>query len=150
MTDDLVAFINARLDEDEQAARASHYEGQRWLAEEEGVSRWPDDEPVHMADTKKDARHIALHDPARVLRGVEAKRQVLTVHRPGKEVPEWSSAVGRFTTVSCEGCGFGGPCDDPHTEDINECPTLQALATEWSDHPDYDREHWATETDLNP
>jgi hypothetical protein len=29
-------------------------------------------------------------------------------------------------------------------------PVLSILAYEWVDHPDYDREHWATETDLNP
>lgn len=74
---DLVAFISARLGEDEAAARDAYYEGQRWITEEEGVYRYPDDELVHMADRKRDARHIALHDPARVLREVEAKRKIL-------------------------------------------------------------------------
>src|SRR6266550_3786728 len=78
--DDLVAFVTARLDEDEAAARESYYEGQRWLTEEEGVYRWPDDELVHTADRKADARHIARHDPARALREVEAKRAILDAY----------------------------------------------------------------------
>ena len=77
MSSDLVDFIRARLDEDEQVARAAHYEGQRWLSEEEDVCRWPDDELVHVADRKRDARHIAQWEPARVLRDVEAKRRVV-------------------------------------------------------------------------
>jgi hypothetical protein len=76
---DLAAFLTARLDEDEAAARESYYEGQRWITEEEGVYRWPDDELVQMADRKADARHIARHDPARVLREVEAGRKLVTV-----------------------------------------------------------------------
>ena len=77
MSDDLAAFLAVRLDEDEAAARDSYYEGQRWIAEEEGVYRYPDDELIHSADRKADARHIALHDPARVLREVAADRKIL-------------------------------------------------------------------------
>jgi hypothetical protein len=115
----LAEFITARLDEDEAAARESYYEGQHWLSEEEGVYRWPDDEPVHIADRKADARHIARHDPARVLREVEAKRKILAEHG-----------------------GEHDPCDahDAWFRSIT-CATLRQLGTEFSGHPDY-LEEW--------
>lgn len=81
--------------------------------------------------------HIARHDPARAFHSIRAKRRILTVHCPGREVRQGSKPP----TVSCAGCGFGGPCDDPFTEDINECPTLMAVASEWPEHPDY-RTEW--------
>ena len=71
---DLTEFLSARLDEDEAAP------GESALPRGSGGSprtrryRWPDDELVHSADRKADARHIARHDPARVLREVAAKR----------------------------------------------------------------------------
>lgn len=77
MTLTMAQFCAARLDEDEAAARDAYYEGQRWITEEEGVYRYPDDELVHMADRKAGARHIARWDPARVLREVEADRKIL-------------------------------------------------------------------------
>lgn len=112
--EELAAFITARLDEDEQAAREAYYEGQRWLAEEEEIWRWPDDEPVHSADRKADARHIALHDPGRVLREVEGKRAVLIALGAAAGRPDWASAYGIV---------------------------LRCLALSWSGDPDY-REEW--------
>lgn len=112
MTGDLAAFIAARLGEDEAAAREAYYEGQRWLTEEEGVYRWPNDELVHTADRKADARHIARHDPARVLRRVEWTRHALnTIAALAELSPSFAHCL------LCE------------------------LAAEWSDHPDY-RAEW--------
>jgi hypothetical protein len=81
-TDDLATFLRARLDEDEQMARA---------ATEGAEGRWTQDDPKRMPGeiwddhaervsydegrpTEDQAAHIARHDPARVLREVEAKR----------------------------------------------------------------------------
>ena len=58
---DLAAFLRARLDEDEAAARA--VPGRAWYE--------PDDDRF---SHYKDAAHIARHDPARTLREVEAGR----------------------------------------------------------------------------
>jgi hypothetical protein len=106
----LTEFLTARLDEDEAAARDAYYEGQRWITEEEGVYRYPDDDLdlVHSANRKTDARHIARWDPARVLREVEAGRAILAEHRTAAG---WSSE--------------------------NWPRTLRLLAAVWSDHPDY-------------
>jgi hypothetical protein len=74
---DLVEFLKARLDEDEAAARkAAAFKYDRptdapWerarLAVEQGTALSSDE-------------HIARHDPARVLREVEAKRTILERH----------------------------------------------------------------------
>ena len=70
----LPEFLLARIAEDEDAARAACYEGQRWLTGEEDVLRWPADELVHVASRKRHAAHIARHDPARVLADCAFKR----------------------------------------------------------------------------
>jgi hypothetical protein len=65
---DLVEFLRARLDEDEQVARPSL-----------GAERWSP-EAINMYAPGLGAgtlAHIARHDPARVLREVEAKRQLI-------------------------------------------------------------------------
>ncbi|WP_328862219.1 DUF6221 family protein [Streptomyces sp. NBC_00306] len=79
MSDDLVAFLRARLDEEAE---------------------------LHPAI----ARHVAFHDPARVLRVIEAKRRILARHRlspaggdpscPGRTATTASSTArtGRATT----------------------------------------------------
>ena len=130
----IVEFIQARLDEDQQAAeRVVQLDADGVLA------GW-----VKVSDDQSDAEkaHLELHPGARVLRAVAAKRLILAVHCPGREVRQGP----RPATVSCAGCGFGGPCDDPFTEDVNECPTLRAVASEWSTHPDY-RPEWTPSSD---
>jgi uncharacterized protein DUF6221 len=48
--------------------------------------------------------------------------------------------VERGQTASCLGCNAGYD-EEPATEDIEQCPTLRALAAVWSEHPDY-RPEW--------
>ena len=57
------------------------------------------------------AGHIARHDPARVLREVEAKRQILQLH----------------DEECCAVC----------LDDVQGCPTYRALASIWCGHEDY-------------
>lgn len=118
---DLVDFLRARLDEDEQVARDAHYEGQRWISEEEDVCRWPADELVRFADRKRDAAHIAHWDPARVLAEVESKRQIIGAYISAGDNP------------SGEMRDFG------HAEGLEEA--LEFLALPYADHPDY-RQEW--------
>src|SRR6516162_9337625 len=85
VTDDLAAFLRARLDEDEAAANATT--PGPWMAGAErahlvdnvvyGQSEWPDHIQqvcnVNYAQHKAgNATHIARHDPARALREVAA------------------------------------------------------------------------------
>ena len=134
MTDDLTAFLSARLDEDEAVAKAAaSAAGPRWHHE----LYWPDDggdatavifsaagaplaDTLHREDEEM-AAHIARHDPARVLRDVEAKRRLLARHWPDR--------------FGCQYCADGG-----HNSDRG-CADLADLGAIWSDHPDY-REEW--------
>lgn len=81
--------------------------------------------------------HIARHDPARVLREVDAKRKILAAHRIGveKHRAAFDAVTGEplpeVFDVTCETCGWAA--DDP----ASGCLTLRLLATAWSDHPDY-------------
>lgn len=78
---DMVSFIEARLAEEEQIAREAG--GQNW--------RCPADRPGEVCDrtsgvafTVRGAgfdRHIALHDPARVLARIETSRVLLDEYR---------------------------------------------------------------------
>ena len=80
-TDPLVAFLNARLDEDEAIAETA---GRSGFPAADYDSRWRYEDvdrrlsPVGVGpDTFP---HIARHDPARVLREVEAKREILAAY----------------------------------------------------------------------
>ncbi|MFD5491586.1 DUF6221 family protein [Streptomyces sp. NPDC127091] len=99
--DELVRWLGQQLDEDERTARAAA-EPEQWVElnrapqQSWSVEYWADPDraavvaggssahPVAvttqgMADTDAEARaaHIATHDPARVLREIDAKRQIL-------------------------------------------------------------------------
>lgn len=142
MSGDLVAFLRARLDEDEAAARAirdcgpwrynpaKHWRkpGTSWF--EEAVFTGPagaeavcvagtgdSDHPEAMAR----AAHIARWDPARVLVEVEAKRAILSAY---VQLSEYSS----------------DPCESCWAQGLRQA--LGLLALPYSDHPDY-QQGWA-------
>lgn len=70
---DPIAFLRARLDEDEQVALAA--KPGPWQVDGGTVyARHPTDEIVDYTDS---ADHIARHDPTRVLADVAAKRQII-------------------------------------------------------------------------
>jgi hypothetical protein len=125
MTDDpLVAFLRARLDEDEQVARDAGAEAWR-KAERPSIWVTRADGPVAQTKDFEDAAHIARHDPARVLRDVEAKRRIIDLH-----APRHADDYERWGTSDCVAC-----------YDLTPCRTVRLLALPYADHPDY-REHW--------
>lgn len=119
MSEDLIAFVRARLDERERVADMAS----------EGAAEWrtwtqtdPEYEPGRIEDdgggvvvydegrpTYAQAAHIAMHDPAWVLRDVEAKRKILALYDANGGQWIWA---------------------------------LRALAALDADHPDYKQE-WA-------
>ena len=133
----IIDFLNARLDEDEAAAKAA------------GSAPWVADLPrsVHVDPKARSENkhafgkqgyiagvgnvgaqtHIARHDPARALRQVTVHRTILAIHHPYKAGPY---------PHACRGCPHSST-DDPYTENINECPELRAIASIHADHPDY-------------
>ena len=128
MSDDLVQFLRARLDEDAAlAAEATQETTGRWTARETdwgGGTVVEDDCGALILPTGHSATqypHIAHHSPARVLAEVEAKRRTLGRHH---DFQGW-----------CAGCG------NDLTYRTNDCPELRALASVYAEHPDY-RDEW--------
>ena len=128
--DDLIAFLNARLDEDEARAQAA-------------AGEWDDESARYEWEDLPDATfaHARWHDPARVLREVEAKRAILTLHAlqvTKREQYAYSSYTGEPIPDEydgqCEDCGWFDP-------EQGACLTLRHLASVYGDHPDY-REDW--------
>lgn len=97
----LIEFLRARLDEDEAAAREADTGG-RWRPGNADGPLW----------VNANMRHMARHDPARVLAEVEAKRFLL----------EWGIA----------GIDRGG------LSPVMGHNILAGLALPYADHPDYD------------
>jgi hypothetical protein len=130
-------FIHARLDEDERIAQAaiddelpipedwpeiraaqweySEFEG--YDGKKEGQVRCVD---LHLWDhcaSNSQKRHIALHDPARILRQCAAIRESM----------KWCQLmIAEAANLS----------DSNHEAEL----ALEALANIWSDHADYDNE----------
>lgn len=139
---DLVDFLRARLAEDEQAARECG--GAPWSAPIPGQIHV---DAKAIADNKlalgqlgyvatvlheQDRRHIVRHDPARVLREVEAKRRILERHRPEYHLRIRDGAYAQD--------------DDPHCPEHLDgrpwpCADVRDMAAVYADHPDY-REEW--------
>lgn len=160
-TEDLVAFIEARLAEDERIALAAT--GGPWRVDNEDYAeaiyaadgfttvvaggRWGGEASVFNSDD--DARHIARHDPARVLRDVAADRWILKQHehlrfaQPGEdwndqdhvENPQAFPGSDR-PWVGCKICDYHHNWEEfrPGTW----CGYVRRLALPFTDHPGYD------------
>lgn len=153
-TPDIVAFLRARLAEDEAAAKAAH--PGPWSADATQVTA-PSADGFHIPDSiadgtlygdmhepmnEADAAHIARHDPARVLTEVEAKRQILELHVievQHRDTPPFDPHTGERLPdeyeVSCSLCGW--VTEDPTAA----CPTLHLLALPYATHLEY-RPEW--------
>jgi hypothetical protein len=120
--DDLIEFLRARLDEDEQAALAAS--PSPWLVTHDPLGTHVENgdgvgrivlrsgrDRRHDEGAEENAAHIARHDPARVLRDVEAKRTLVGL---------WSRA---------------------QSYDRRGLYSLRALAQPYSNHKDY-RGEW--------
>ena len=153
MTDDLIDFLRARLDEDEQAARdAARRVSERILPEDPSLLP-----PEHVADVRERAmrwqstgflfgrrvtsdlgmdrvevsdsfteisEHIARHDPAQVLREVEANGRIIDALEQVAAEQLHHDAGGY-----CFDCG------------VNPEQLLKLLALPYADHPDF-RPDW--------
>lgn len=135
----LVEFLNARLDDDEQTARDATCHG-RWgwhIPNETTVLVFDDQtraDVAHAFRGEPDAEHIARHDPARVLREVEAKRQIIATHVTfGGFQDEEETDHGH----GCQECGWNAEYSDRG----GWCTTLRLLALPYTDHPEF-KEEW--------
>lgn len=130
MSGDLAAFLTARLDEDEAAAKAVTFRS-RFVQDGHGVTSPggnPGNPPMPIADVIDDetAAHIARHDPARVLRDVEAGRHILARYEDclvRQDDDSYPTATAREQAREYEDF------------------VLPNLAAKYSGHPDYE-EDW--------
>lgn len=114
MTDSLVAFLLARLDDDEHVAQAAG--GEEWVGlDVDGFvrARTPDGAFISEVVWTDEVAHIIRHDPVRVLADVAAKRAIVKL---ALHVGLVSESDLLYAVVA-------------------------ALASAWSDHPDFD-ERW--------
>jgi hypothetical protein len=138
--EDLVDFLRARLDEDEQTARAATWGpwevGPTFGGESNRVYVKPEGPGIDTIGTcviagqvsnmplwRGNAQHIARWDPDRVLAEVMAKRRVMDVLRSYEPHNEWDTE------------------DDIGLRKNNDAGALRYLALPYADHPDY-REEW--------
>ncbi|MCP9949901.1 DUF6221 family protein [Actinomadura madurae] len=133
---DLVEFLRARLDRDEQTARACS--GAPWLATPSGTvstdpgtgasdNGAPDTgEPAYVATAENGAyaEHIARHDPSRTLAEVAARRQILDEY----EKQSWILGQGHRTP------------ELEAAQSVRE-KVLRLLALPYATHPAY-QEEW--------
>lgn len=115
--DDLAAFIEARLDEDE-AAPDVHAEGC-------ALHAWLRNDVPSACDCGY---------PARVLREVAAKRAILERHAPHQPA---------FGGLACNWCSEDVDDRPSVAKEPWPCDDIRAIAAVWSDHPDY-RAEWVT------
>jgi hypothetical protein len=139
VTADLIAWLRAQLDEDERmATTAAKLAGLRWRVEPYEPSEpgafptgvWiQEDGPgdmvhgVAVASGSFVADHIALHDPARVLADITAKRAILARH----------------DGFACAGCEARQLDED---EPLSRCTLVRLLASVYAARPGY-RQEWA-------
>jgi hypothetical protein len=130
---DLHAWITQQVDRVEEIARAvedrsAPWDGQ-WMADGNSAVRTANGHVLfyrHDSAPLKPglAHHVALNDPAAVLRRCEADRRILARHRLDPD------SVGSPTfATACDGCRSEWVQDDcePLTANINDCPELLDL-----------------------
>jgi hypothetical protein len=125
--DDILSFIEVRLAEETLLARRCEDPGDDLAARRVGLA-----DEARRVETPQ-AELAARFDTARVLRAIEAKREIIRSHVIGHD-------------ADCPTCIDYWHYEDEDDRDghpvpvVGTCPTLRALASEWSDHPDFRRE----------
>jgi hypothetical protein len=110
VSEDLIDWLRAQIDDDEQIALA--IDVKEWAEDSSWFKDMLDPLPSQRRErpawlpmiTVEDVRHIARHDPARVLQEVEAKKRRLDRHRRvAADDTDW---------VACSHCHVTWPCPD--------------------------------------
>lgn len=144
---DLLAFLNARLDDDERVAREAVIRAHNGHRPHPELSEWHyggdeveyvstpemrahpyfdpyyvtmDNEGLLPAVDEKVGPHIARHDPARVLREVAAKRAI---------IESYTGCRALLGTL-------GSPRSEGYVDGLGKA--IEALASVYADHPDFD------------
>jgi hypothetical protein len=130
LIDEMITFVRLQLDEDEQKALA--IDAKEWAEDSSWFKDMLDPLPSQRRErpgwlpmiTVEDVRHIARHDPARILREVESLRKI---------VDDLAAVI-----ADDEGMGY---YSDGHSGLATAKRTLRLFAAIYSDRPGY-REEW--------
>jgi hypothetical protein len=143
---DIVAFLTARTDEEHAAALAAQQtdpapwtadistvgasptdhdgpDGSGLVIASNGIPLWDCEGSNTLCMAAPAAQHIVLHDPARVLRDVVAKREVIGLYLAAKAALEASDGTILAGAAKLNLRAYGN--------------ALRALAAADADHPDY-------------
>ncbi|MFE7906514.1 DUF6221 family protein [Streptomyces albogriseolus] len=126
--DDLVQWLGQQIDEDERIARRAG-DSFRQIGETGVIVATEGDQAEECASANWAgvAEHIVAHDPARVLREIDAKRQIIALHHQLEDAQEMLD--------------FCATCDATGKYPEYPCTTLRLLALPYADRPGY-REEW--------
>ncbi|MEV6079673.1 DUF6221 family protein [Streptomyces sp. NPDC052069] len=145
---DLVQFLRDRLAEDERIARAATPSPWEQTPEKVGclasAEYWEVVDCTGTPMARENAEHVARHDPARVLREVEAKRRRLTRHVPERRrltLLDKDGGATSFGFYVCTSCTPNRTIE--HGQEVVEWPCLDVRddALPYAGHPDY-RDDW--------
>ena len=119
---DLHGWITQQIDKTaHQAERAAELQALEWSCPSTGVVDFGDD--LIATGDRDVAYHIALNDPAAVLRRCAADRKILAEHAPQ---PDGSSSPD---IQQCRTCSSSGDVDDWYQYLVPyPCPTVLAVA----------------------
>lgn len=124
----IVEFLEARIAEDEAVARGVASDGEWTSGSTYGMfvsieaRSWT---VVSGEWERRDANHIARHDPARILREVAAKRAIIKAYV--------DADIKAHDTYNFHEDILNGESNGLET-------AVEALAICWSDHPDFNEE----------
>jgi hypothetical protein len=162
VSEDLIDWLRAQLDDDERSVAAILRRHPNWRVDPEpwgsiqmGVI---DDQcdGVAYALGSYAAEHIARHDPARVLREVASLRKIIDEHQPEWQTVEWDhDQNGKGHALCCRRCqnaehstwsppigqAYGLPDGFVTPYVLAPCTTLRLLAAIFSDRPGF-QEAW--------
>lgn len=130
--DQLIEFLRAQLDEEEDIAldAANPVGSEHWRATwiiYEGIQLWDGSDPDWVGFPTAAARHISLHDPARALREILAKRRIIDSYIEAQQELIRHMQAGEPTQAR-----FGA------LEALEKA--VKFLAASYSDHPHYPNE----------
>lgn len=119
--EDILAYLDRAITSRERTATEAAAEyGTKWYYDDGFVLARREDDMVATGSQdfleRKPGEHIALHDPASVLRRCAADRKLIELHGP---LGHWD--------LGCKGCGFNNQ-EESMVDHYQDCPVLRALA----------------------
>ncbi|MFI5687863.1 DUF6221 family protein [Streptomyces sp. NPDC051636] len=122
-------WLGEQIDEDERTARATTWDGSDNKLSWELIASATIDvggDEFYVGD-RTIANHMMAHDPERVLREIDAKRQLVALHKEIEDPQEMQD--------------YCATCEPEGNYPYYPCKTLRLLALSYADRPGY-REEW--------